>query len=500
MLRTNDYHLLVAQNFLSNISLDGTHNDTNLQFFERKMDNQGSLASLRSGSCDSGCLDEGITPLIGAKTQTSGKIQSTNESPMCSMLSGFSASRNKPSRKFSIIGKFVRMVSSDEGLIVDKRSIAEEKKYELGSLTEGKTKTTSELFDQSLVDDRSVSPISVTQFAFLRRLRTSFAKADRSRSYLCASSGAPLIVISHFSFQPNVRDRSRIRRSRSSIGSTERIQQSAVAGSVEELRPFDFKDVEYVQFEQLVSKLRRSSVMSQSGVAWKSPCKEERRTSDAVTSQLLNNSSLAGHGYTRENSELHTENIGGDSDSYQLEGEDTRRSDYDPMMLDEIASASRTIIRVNGFIGVTKLFASPQASKASLNDTFAERFPSIHLTYSKLRSIKRDLWLLAKECDVDEYTLAHTFVYFERIVCRGLISKYNRKFIAGVAFLIAVKLNDYKKPVIVKVLERAEEHFRISRREMLSFELPVCSALQFDLFPPAHHVEPHLRKIMFGVF
>ncbi|KAL6730437.1 hypothetical protein Aduo_001414 [Ancylostoma duodenale] len=223
-------------------------------------------------------------------------------------------------------------------------------------------------------------------------------------------------------------------------------------------------------------------------------------TSETPTNQYVLNYSLSGLTPIRDDSEPRTEATMGDGDSYQMEGDDVIRNDYDPMMLDEVASASRTIIRTNGFIGVTKRFAPPQVSKATLNETFAEKFPNIHLMYSKLRSIKRDLWLLAKECDVDEYTLAHTFVYFERIVCKGLISKYNRKIVAGVAFLVAVKLNDYKKPVIVKVLECAEEQFRISRREMLAFELPLCSALQFDLFPPAHHVEPHLRKIMFGVF
>ncbi|VDO36120.1 unnamed protein product [Haemonchus placei] len=124
-------------------------------------------------------------------------------------------------------------------------------------------------------------------------------------------------------------------------------------------------------------------------------------------------------------------------------------------------------------------------------------------------SIKRDMWIIAQECDVDEYTVAHSFIYYERIVIKlsfgrcgplGMISKYNRKLVAGVALLVAVKLNDYKKPDIVKVLECTEEKLRISRREMLSFELPLCSALQFDLFPPAHHVEPHLHKIVFGIF
>ncbi|VDK66224.1 unnamed protein product [Cylicostephanus goldi] len=179
-----------------------------------------------------------------------------------------------------------------------------------------------------------------------------------------------------------------------------------------------------------------------------------------------------------------------------MEGGDTF-NDYDPLLLEEVASANRTVIRTNGFIGVTKLFANAQVTKATLNERFAEKFPHIHLTYSKLRSIKKDLWLLSKECDVDEYTLAQAYVYFERIVCKGLISKYNRKFVAGVAFLVAVKLNDYKKPDITRVLECAEEKLRISRKELLSFELPLCSALEFDLFPPIHHIEPHLRKIMF---
>ncbi|RCN45516.1 hypothetical protein ANCCAN_08445 [Ancylostoma caninum] len=448
----SDYHLVVAQNFLSNISLDGSHTDTNLQMFNRQKIREASLASLGNGpeSEISDNADEDIA-LIEAKTPARTIPCSRNESPVYSMFSGSSAARNKRTKKTSILKKIARMVSSDDGLLAEKRSLGEEKTFELASLMEGKPKRKSESLDRSFVDDRPVSPISVTQFTFLRRLRTSLAKADRSRSYLCASSGAPIIVISHFPFQSTARDRSRLRRSRSSIGSTERLQQNTAIGSAEELRPFDFK--EYVHFEELASKLRRSSAMSLSGVAWKSPCREERRTSETPTNQYVLNYSISGITPIRDDSEPRTEANVADGDSYQLGGDDVNRNDYDPTMLDEIASASRTIIRTNGFIGVTKRFAPPHVSKATLNETFAEKFPNIHLTYSKLRSIKRDLWLLAKECDVDEYTLAHTFVYFERIVCKGLISKYNRKIVAGVAFLIAVKLNDYKKPVIVKVLE-----------------------------------------------
>ncbi|KAL6730438.1 hypothetical protein Aduo_001415 [Ancylostoma duodenale] len=197
----NDYHLVVAQNFLSNISLDGSHTDTNLQMFNRQKIREASLASLGNDleSEISDNADEDIA-LLETKTPARTNPYSRNESPVCSMFSA----RNKRTKKTSILKKIARMVSSDEGLLAEKRSLGEEKTYELGSLTEGKPKRKSESLDRSFVDDRPVSPISVTQFTFLRRLRTSLAKAD----------------------------------------STERLQQNTAAGSAEELRPFDFKEVE----------------------------------------------------------------------------------------------------------------------------------------------------------------------------------------------------------------------------------------------------------------
>ncbi|KHJ86837.1 hypothetical protein OESDEN_13397 [Oesophagostomum dentatum] len=189
------------------------------------------------------------------------------------------------------------MVSAEDSLVSEKCSIAEEKMLELSLLAEGKTARNPKSLELTFADDRPISPVSVTQSTFLRRLRTSLARTDRSRSYLCASSGAPLIVISHFPFHTTACDESRLRRSRSSIGSTERLQQSALGESVEELRPFDFRDVECIHFEQLSLKLRRSSAMSYSGVAWK-PSREERRVSEAPV-----NSSLTGLAYIREDSE-----------------------------------------------------------------------------------------------------------------------------------------------------------------------------------------------------
>nr|CDJ84665.1 Cyclin domain containing protein [Haemonchus contortus] len=485
-----DYHLLVAHNFLSNISLDGSHEDTKLRMFNRRhCESAESHAKVPPTGDDASvlsilCTDEDEVPLLEAKILSATALGRSG-SPVS--LSKMTARKKRPLKKLSMVQRFVKMISSDD--LVDREGTADED-IAMSSLAESRQKKKSE--DKSFEDDRPISPASVSQFGFFRRLRTSLAKDERS--FLCASSGASLTV-SHFPFHTSARSRSRLRHSRSSIGSTERLHQNISEDSIDELRPFDFKEVEYVTFEQLGWKLRRSS-LSLGGVAWKSPSKEERKANEHQ--QGMATASDGSSSAKRATESIDEVTVEEDSD--KPVADDSRRGEYDPSMLDDILSASRTMVRSIGFVSVGKVFASPQAMKATLNETFAEMFPNVQLTYSKLRSIKRDMWIIAQECDVDEYTVAHAFIYYERIVIKGMISKYNRKLVAGVALLVAVKLNDYKKPDIVKVLECTEEKLRISRREMLSFELPLCSALQFDLFPPAHHVEPHLHKIVFGIF
>ncbi|WKX92583.1 hypothetical protein Q1695_010541 [Nippostrongylus brasiliensis] len=494
--RGGDYHLLVAHNFLSNISLDGSHMDTKLRMFNRQHPDTKECKVARAPiaeedmSVSFDIAEDDDAPLMEAVNVCASRTERI-ASPSSSLFSGTSNRKTKPTKKISMLKRFARMVSTDS-VYGDRQSTIDEKTSTLTLVPEQQSLKRKSAVYERCDDDRPISPVSVTQFTFLRRLRTSLAKGDRSRSYLCSSSGAPLVIISHFPFQTATRDRSRLRRSRSSMGSGERLQQST-SGSIEELRPFDFKDVESVHFQELGSQLRRSC-LSLAGVSWKSPSREERRTSELQSHLATMPAAITAARESSEPRDFAEEEL------YQVDAVDSRRNDYDPSILDDIAAASKTVIRCSGFIRVTKAFATPQVSKAILNERFAEKFPHIHLTYSKLRSIKRDIWALAKECGVDECTVAHTFVYYERIVLKGMISKYNRKLVAGVAFLVAVKLNDYKKPDVVKVLERAEELLRISRREMLAFELPLCSALQFDLFPPAHHVESHLRKLLFGVF
>jgi hypothetical protein len=67
-------------------------------------------------------------------------------------------------------------------------------------------------------------------------------------------------------------------------------------------------------------------------------------------------------------------------------------------------------------------------------------------------------------------------------IFQGLITKANRKYLAGTCLLLAAKLNDLTKKEINRLIDTIVQRFRLdNRKEFISFEFPILVALEFNL-------------------
>ncbi|XP_067233756.1 CDK5 and ABL1 enzyme substrate 1-like [Chanodichthys erythropterus] len=175
--------------------------------------------------------------------------------------------------------------------------------------------------------------------------------------------------------------------------------------------------------------------------------------------------------------------------------------DYDPNLLDDpqwpCGKHKRVIVFPSYMTSVIE-YVKPSDLKKDMNETFSEKFPHVHLTLSKIRSLKREIRKLAQEdCGYEEPTIAMAHVYFEKLALHGKLDKQNRKLCAGACILLAAKIsNDLKKPEVKHLIDRLEERLRLNRRELLSLEFPVLVALEFKLHLPQREILPHYRRLL----
>ncbi|KRX46170.1 CDK5 and ABL1 enzyme substrate 1 [Trichinella murrelli] len=178
-----------------------------------------------------------------------------------------------------------------------------------------------------------------------------------------------------------------------------------------------------------------------------------------------------------------------------------RSKQLDRVFLDDTpfrSSVFKTTLTFASYLTSIMDIFDPAEAKRESNSMFQRKYPDIQLTYSKYTSLRREMKSVMLAHDGDLVVLAQAYCYFDQIVLKLLVDKTNRKLVAAGCLLLAAKINDYKGNQLKIIIESIEERFRVSRKDLFKYELPLASALEFELNLPALYVEAHYQKLLWA--
>jgi len=181
---------------------------------------------------------------------------------------------------------------------------------------------------------------------------------------------------------------------------------------------------------------------------------------------------------------------------------------YDPHYLDDPNLKSgkhRVVLNLPGFMSSLVSYVRVKELKSELNETFFARHVgwglNPNMSLSKIRKCKHLALNVGMELDLEVSTVALAYIYFDKLVLRGVVEKSNRKVQMAVALLLAYKWNEGTTALVRKkrmhdFFHACEKAFHVSRSAVLKAEFPAYVELDFNLGVKTDHVLHHFRRCL----
>ncbi|KAI7888981.1 uncharacterized protein EV154DRAFT_516165 [Mucor mucedo] len=203
-----------------------------------------------------------------------------------------------------------------------------------------------------------------------------------------------------------------------------------------------------------------------------------------------------GHKYRRANSYAHYLNTTGSllSDDTTVEQQLTADS-YDPYFLDDDTYGKYGLDPSS--LGTLTNGMRPSDVKREMNEQFRQNHPQLspEITLSKIRAIKLHLFEIGKGLDLEVSSVAHAYVYFEKLVVKNMVTKKNRKLLAACCLFLATKVNEAKGTWFQPLLEAMDDELGVDAKEIHEHEFAVFADLEFNLYVPRREFMPHFENI-----
>lgn len=163
-----------------------------------------------------------------------------------------------------------------------------------------------------------------------------------------------------------------------------------------------------------------------------------------------------------------------------------------------ITGKHKTIIALPYFMSSIIQYSRPSDLKRELNEQYRQLHPDLDpsLTLTQIRKVKKNILLSALEMDLELSSIAKAYVYFEKLILKKAVNKYNRRLIGATCLFLATKVNDPKEVSYSQLLKVLNKIMDVSPKEIRENEFNVFVSLEFVLYVPLWEVRPQFERLV----